>query len=182
MKKILPFTLLFFILIFFQFNSLSSFRAEKKYTLSEYIEYFKPIAIKDMNRSGIPASITLSQAILESGYGNSALAIYANNHFGMKNKPEWQGKTYYIGSTCYKKYNSALESYEDHSKHIKSRKWYTSLFSLNITDYKKWAHGLKKAGYAQDPYYAYRLIQIIDKYKFHSLDSLYNPADTILSK
>ena len=91
-------------------------------------------------------------------------------------------KTYYIGSTCYKKYNSALESYEDHSKHIKSRKWYASLFSLNITDYKKWAHGLKKAGYAQDPYYAYRLIQIIDKYKFHSLDSLYNPADTILSK
>ena len=163
-------------------NVTSKIPSNQKYTLSEYITFFKPVAIKEMNRTGVPASVTMAQAILESGYGNSALAVYANNHFGIKNKPDWTGETYTIGTACYKKYGSALESYEDHSNHLKSRKWYADLFKLKITDYKDWAFGLKKAGYAQDPYYAYRLIQIIEMYKFSSLDSLYTPSDTIIVK
>jgi flagellum-specific peptidoglycan hydrolase FlgJ len=156
----------------------SEYSGNQKYTLSEYIELFEPTAIKEMNRSGVPASITLAQAILESGYGNSDLAVYANNHFGIKCKPDWKGETYSKGSYCYKKYASALESYEDHSNHIKSRKWYADLFKLSITDYKGWSHGLKNAGYAQDPNYAYNLILIIERYKFSKLDSLYTPTDT----
>lgn len=163
-------------------NASSELSAIHKYSLSEYIAVFKPVAIKEMNRSGVPASITMAQAIIESGYGNSALAVYANNHFGIKCKPDWNGEIYSIGSSCYKKYSSAVESYEDHSNHIKSRKWYAELFNLKITDYKQWALGLKKAGYAQDPNYAYHLIQIIELYKFNGMDSLYAPADTTTAK
>jgi flagellum-specific peptidoglycan hydrolase FlgJ len=135
-----------------------------------------------MNRSGIPASIILAQAIIESAFGNSTLAILANNHFGIKCKPEWKGETFPIGNICYKKYGSALESYRDHSNHIRSKKWYKNLFSLSINDYKGWAWGLKNDGYAEDPNYAYSLITIIERYKLHSLDSLYTPADTIIAK
>ena len=182
MKKTVGFLTVIIGLILFSTNVTSEFAKNNKYTLTEYIKIFEPIAIMEMNRSGVPASITLAQAILESGYGNSILAVYANNHFGIKCKPDWTGETFSIGSACYKKYGNALESYDDHSNHIKSRSWYASLFNLKITDYKNWAFGLKKAGYAQDPYYAYRLIQIIDYYKFNGLDSLYNPTDTIFSK
>jgi flagellum-specific peptidoglycan hydrolase FlgJ len=178
MKKTVTFLTVVVALTLYSTNVSSEFSNTNKYTLSEYIKIFEPIAIKEMNRSGVPASITLAQAILESGYGNSILALYANNHFGIKCKPDWKGETYSLGASCYKKYNNAIESYEDHSNHIKSRSWYSSLFNLKITDYKAWAHGLKKAGYAQDPYYAYRLIQIIDNYKFNKLDSLYDPSDT----
>ena len=174
-------TVAFLILLVFMSVS-PEHSVNKKYTLYEYISFFRPVAIKEMNRIGIPASITLAQAILESGFGNSELAMNANNHFGLKCKPEWRGATYELGASCYKKYSDAFESYKDHSNHIKSRKWYASLFNLKITDYKSWAFGLKKAGYAQDPYYAYHLIQIIDYYKFNKLDSLYNPADTVYLK
>lgn len=145
----------------------------QKYTMAEYIAKYKDIAVTEMNRSGIPASITLSQGILESGFGNSTLALMANNHFGLKCKPDWTGETYLLGKTCYKKYNSVSESYQDHSNHIRSRKWYADLFKLKHTDYKSWAHGLKKAGYAQDPKYASLLINLIEKYKLHELDKLY---------
>lgn len=155
---------------------------KKKYTLSQYIDTFKTTAVEEMDRSGIPASITLSQAILESGYGNSNLAQIANNHFGMKCKPDWDGETYGSGEYCYKKYNNVRESYKDHTDHIMSRKWYADLFKLNITDYKKWAHGLKKAGYAEDPYYAYRLIYIIELYKLTEFDKLYCAADTAMAE
>ena len=178
MKKFAVILFAIILLAFLSQNASSELSAVHKYSLSEYVAIYKPIAIKEMNRSGVPASITMSQAILESGYGNSALAVYANNHFGIKCKPDWNGEAYCIGASCYKKYSSALESYEDHSNHIMLRKRYADLFNLKITDYKQWAFGLKKAGYAQDPYYAYRLIQIIEKYKFNSLDSLYTPPDS----
>ncbi len=182
MKKFTIILIAIILLAFLSQNASSELSTIHKYSLNEYVAIYKPIAIKEMNRSGVPASITMSQAILESGYGNSALAIYANNHFGIKNKPDWKGETYCIGASCYKKYSSALESYEDHSNHIKSRKWYADLFNLKITDYKQWAVGLKKAGYAQDPNYAYHLIQIIEMYKFNTLDSLYTPSDSTAAK
>lgn len=159
-----------------------NYKFSKKYTLTQYIDTFKMVAVEEMDRSGIPASITLSQAILESAYGNSNLAQTANNHFGIKCKPDWSGETYGSGEYCYKKYKSARESFKDHSDHIMSRKWYSDLFKLNITDYKEWAHGLKKAGYAEDPYYAYRLIKIIELYNLTELDKLYCVGDTSLSK
>lgn len=150
-----------------------------KYTLTEYVAAYKEIAVKEMNRSGIPASVTMAQGILESAYGNSTLALMANNHFGIKNKPDWKGETYSIGASCYKKYNSVLESFKDHSNHIKSRKWYADLFLLSHTDYKNWALGLKKAGYAEDPNYAWSLISLVEKYKLSDLDKLYSPSDTL---
>ena len=150
-----------------------------KFTLTEYIAAYKDLAVTEMNRSGVPASITMSQGILESAYGNSTLALMANNHFGIKCKPDWKGDTYSLGVTCYKKYNSIFESFQDHSNHIKSRKWYADLFKLKHTDYKNWAHGLKKAGYAQDPNYAWSLISLIEKYKLNELDKLYVSGDTL---
>ena len=166
--------------ISFSANVSSTLSFEQKYSLAEYIEIFKPYAIKEMNRTGVPASITMAQAVIESSFGNSELALNANNHFGIKNKPDWTGQIYYYSKDkCYyKKYNSIVESYEDHSNHLKSRKWYDDLFKLKITDYKSWAHGLKKAGYAVDPIYAEKLIKIIEKYNFSSFDYYYISADS----
>jgi len=169
-------------LFFYPRKANSELASARKFTLEIYLEFFEPFAIKEMNRTGIPASITIAQAILESGYGNSTLAIYANNHFGMKFKPDWNGETFTIGKNCYKKYNSIVESYEDHSNHIKAKKWYASLFNLKITDYKNWAIGLKNAGYAEAPNYAYYLISIIEKYKFDKLDTYYSPVDSSLTE
>jgi flagellum-specific peptidoglycan hydrolase FlgJ len=143
---------------------------EKKLTLTEYIETYRDLAIEEMVFSGIPASITMAQGILESAYGNSNLAINANNHFGMKCKPEWTGETITVSGDCYKKYPSNYDSWHDHSLHIMSRKWYADLFKLQQTDYTGWAHGLKKAGYASDPRYAYSLIHLIEQYKLYELD------------
>lgn len=178
--KNFTFLFIFTTFIFFSFNAAENSPIKnKKYTLNQYIDTFKKVAVEEMNRVGIPASITLSQAILESGYGNSNLALNANNHFGIKCKPDWTGETYGSGEYCYKKYSSVRESYKDHSDHIRSRKWYADLFNLSVTDYTSWAHGLKKAGYAEDPNYAYRLIYLIELYKLAELDKLYCPADTI---
>ena len=175
MKRILIFSIVSVCILSSSNHVISTNAIKHQYSLSEYISAFKETAITEMNRTGVPASITLAQAILESGYGNSSLAVYANNHFGIKTKPDWKGEAYTIGTCCYKKYNTALESYSDHSDHLKGRKWYNDLFLLPITDYKQWAYGLKKAGYAEDPYYAGRLIKIIEQQKFYSLDSLYIP-------
>jgi flagellum-specific peptidoglycan hydrolase FlgJ len=182
MRKVVLFFTGIISFVFIYSTVSSEFTKSQKYTLSDYILEFRPFAVKEMNRSGIPASVTLAQAILESAYGNSTLAIFANNHFGIKCKPDWKGETYPLGNDCYKKYGSALESYQDHSNHIRSRAWYKDLFKLKITDYKGWAFGLKRAGYAEDPNYAYSLIQIIEMYNFRGLDSLYTPADSAISK
>lgn len=122
--------------------------AERRITRSEYIETYKDDAIREMHRSGVPASITLAQGILESGDGNSPLAMYANNHFGIKCHSGWKGKTMHIDddakNECFRKYKSVYESFEDHSDFLTSRSRYAFLFELKVTDYKGWAKGLKK--------------------------------------
>ena len=140
--------------------------AQDKITLEEYILKYKDLAIEEMKKNKIPASITLAQGILESANGNSVLARNANNHFGIKCKPEWKGGRYYydddLKHECFRKYSSDIESYQDHSLFLRSREYYTSLFLLDETDYKGWAYGLKRAGYATCPTYAEQLIGIIE--------------------
>jgi LysM repeat protein len=148
--------------------------AEVRYSANDYIETYKAAAIEEMTVYGIPASITLGQGMLESDLGNSELARYANNHFGLKCHKEWKGETFNYHddewNECFRKYDHPLESYADHSFFLKSRPRYTFLFDLQITDYKSWALGLKEAGYATLPSYAIKLIDIIEKYRLYELD------------
>ncbi|NQX41992.1 Flagellum-specific peptidoglycan hydrolase FlgJ [Pedobacter steynii] len=143
------------------------------YTTLNYIETFKAVAIEEMNTYGIPASITLAQGIIESGSGNSSLAKYANNHFGIKCTSEWKGKAYYKDddntNDCFRVYKDARESYKDHSEFLK-RKRYSFLFELDKNDYKNWANGLKQAGYATNPRYPAMLISMIEKYQLYQYD------------
>jgi len=160
------------ILITFVFVSFSGFTQYRSPTFVEYIENHKEWAIYHMYLYKIPASITLAQAILESGAGTSHLAVYANNHFGIKNKPEWKGAviTNPNDGQLYRKYSSIQNSYEDHSLFLTQRPWYKSLFNLRITDYKAWAVGLQKAGYAVDKAYPQKLIKIIETYQLYLYD------------
>lgn len=142
-------------------------------TPEQYIEKWKSVAVMKMQEHGIPASITLAQGLLESRNGNSVLAVKANNHFGIKCTPDWTGgKVFHDDDKkddCFRKYRSADQSFEDHSKFLE-RPRYASLFNLKPTDYKGWAHGLKKCGYATDPKYADKLISLVERYKLHNLD------------
>jgi hypothetical protein len=150
--------------------------AQSKMTRSEYISRFKDIAIQEMVEFNIPASITLAQGILESGDGNSRLAREANNHFGIKCHTGWEGD--YIRENddapneCFRKYKNPEESYKDHSFFLSQRGRYAFLFDLDITDYKGWAHGLKKAGYATNPKYGHLLIKIIEENSLDKYDLL----------
>lgn len=152
--------------------------AQKKMTPEEYINAYKDDAIKEMYLHKVPASITLAQGMLESGNGNSDLSRKANNHFGIKCHKEWGGETYIMdddsSNECFRKYESVLDSYSDHSMFLFSRSRYSSLFELPITDYKGWCYGLKKAGYATDPRYAERLIELIERYKLNELNVIEN--------
>src|ERR1700741_4337052 len=136
--------------------------SEKKLTPADYIMMYKEDAIKEMLQHGVPASITLAQGMLESGNGNSALAVYANNHFGIKCHTDWTGATYIMDDDakdeCFRKYETVLSSFEDHSMFLKSRPRYAFLFELPKNDYKGWATGLKEAGYATHPKYTELLI------------------------
>lgn len=147
----------------------------RKITYEQYIAQYSPVAIKHMKEYGIPASIILAQGLLESGAGNSALAREANNHFGIKCHNDWKGDTYYqdddAQNECFRKYKNAEESFRDHALFLTTRSRYASLFTLNPTDYKAWAHGLKAAGYATNPAYAERLINLIEKYNLHQYDT-----------
>ncbi|MBK7666929.1 MAG: glucosaminidase domain-containing protein [Sphingobacteriaceae bacterium] len=160
---------LFILVWFFHVNGLS-----QKLTAKDYIESFKEDAVKEMCLNKIPASIVLAQAMFESANGNSELAKNANNHFGIKCKKEWCGESYAKDdeeeNECFRKYISVLESYTDHSMFLKTRPRYSFLFDIPVTDYKSWCVGLKEAGYATDPKYAKRLIDIIEKYKLYELD------------
>jgi hypothetical protein len=144
------------------------------YTTLSYIDRFKNIATEEMNRYGIPASITLAQAILESGTGKSDLAKYANNHFGIKCTTDWKGKGYYkdddAKDECFRVYNNPEESFKDHSQFLK-RKRYAPLFELDKNDYEGWAKGLKNSGYATNPKYPQLLIGLIEKYNLDQYDS-----------
>lgn len=145
----------------------------KTYSAQSYIGEFSDIAVREMRKHGIPASITLAQAMLESGNGNSPLARYANNHFGIKCTPDWEGAKYYKdddrNNDCFRVYNNAGESFEDHSRFLR-RKRYAELFKLKSTDYKGWAKGLKKAGYASNPKYPRLLIDLIEQYDLQRFD------------
>ena len=150
--------------------------AQKNQARLAYIEKYKDIAINNMKTHGIPASITLAQGCLESGDGLSDLAVKANNHFGIKCHKEWTGPTYYkkddeVGKSCFRKYKRAEDSFKDHSDFLRYRDRYAFLFDLDVTDYKGWAYGLKKAGYATNPKYPQLLIKIIEDYDLYQYDS-----------
>ena len=140
-----------------------------------YIAQFKLVAKENMIRDGIPASITLAQGILESGAGTGDLSVQANNHFGIKCHKEWTGDSIKHDDDtlqeCFRKYQHAEESYRDHSYFLTSRAWYKPLFSLPKNDYKAWARGLKKAGYATDVKYPDKLIGIIERYQLQQYDA-----------
>ena len=146
----------------------------QKITADEYINTYKDLAVSEMKRSGIPASITLAQGMLESSNGNSRLAVMANNHFGIKCHG-WEGEMIYhdddYKGECFRHYKNARESYLDHTDFLMSRSRYAFLFEYKSTDYKNWAKGLSKAGYATDPKYPQRLIDLIDRYDLHQYDT-----------
>lgn len=157
-----------------------------------YIEKYKEEAVEQMQRYRIPASITLAQGLLESGAGRSTLTRQSNNHFGIKCGSDWRGKKTYhdddARGECFRVYKNARESYEDHSRFLVTKRRYASLFSLKTTDYKGWAHGLKKAGYATSPTYATKLINLIELYELDRFDKsnlrgtwISNPHETYLA-
>ena len=152
----------------------ASAEGQQKLTREAYILKYKPLAVEQMDIYGIPASIKLAQALFESDNGNSRLAREANNHFGIKCKSNWTGQT--ISHTddapdeCFRKYPSVEESYRDHSEFLDKSARYQDLFKLDPTDYKGWAPGLQKAGYATNPQYAQQLIKIIEDYQLFLLD------------
>jgi flagellum-specific peptidoglycan hydrolase FlgJ len=147
--------------------------SERKYTTQDYIAIYKDVAIRQAHKYGIPASIILAQGILESNNGNSELARNANNHFGIKCTNEWNGKTYRVDddkpNECFRRYPTVDASYKDHSEFLK-RSRYAGLFYLRKTDYKGWAKGLKKAGYATNPKYPELLINLIERYDLDKYD------------
>lgn len=139
-----------------------------------YIEKYAGLAVAEMERTGIPASVTLAQAIIESNSGLSSMAVKGNNHFGIKCHRDWRGKTMAIDDDelqeCFRVYDKVEDSYRDHSDFIRYSDRYKSLFSLKPTDYRGWANGLKKAGYATDPHYASKLIRKIEEYGLDKYD------------
>lgn len=157
------------VFIFFLMLSVSATRCiSQTISKQQYIDMYKDIAIKEMRRTGVPAAITLAQAILESENGNSDLTKRSNNHFGIKCKSNWTGPTVYhdddAAGECFRAYSSAEESFKDHSDFLKYREPYAFLFLLDPADYKGWAYGLRKAGYATNPHYPDILIQNIENY------------------
>jgi len=144
-------------------------QAQNADAIRKYIATYKDLAIDEMIRSGVPASITLAQGIHESGAGNSKLALSSNNHFGIKCKSNWTGETVShdddAKGECFRKYPQAIDSYKDHSDFLRKGQRYSFLFELDPADYKGWADGLKKAGYATNPKYPAVLIRLIEDYQ-----------------
>lgn len=170
-RAIKIFTFLFTVILLVHFQDAT---AQRKQSREAYIEKYKDIAIQEMVEFNIPASITLAQGILESGSGNSRLAREANNHFGIKCHKGWEGETIRANddapNECFRKYDHPYDSYKDHSFFLSQRGRYSFLFDLDITDYKGWARGLKKAGYATNPKYAQLLIKIIEDLELYEYD------------
>jgi flagellum-specific peptidoglycan hydrolase FlgJ len=139
-----------------------------------YVENYAPIAQKEMNSYGIPASITLAQGILESGMGFGRLAVEGNNHFGIKCHRDWNGKRIYHDDDkkgeCFRVYKDPEISFRDHSLFLSERSRYAFLFDIKISEYKAWAKGLKKAGYATDPKYPEKLISLIERFDLTRFD------------
>jgi LysM repeat protein len=162
------------LLFFLSSIVVAGFSQKKKTTVHEYIETYQDLAVSEMERTGIPASITLAQGILESANGNSRLATIGNNHFGIKCKKNWTGNTIYADddelNECFRAYTTAKESYSDHSSFLMENRRYAFLFDLEPDDYKGWAKGLKTAGYATNPKYADILIVLIERHELNKLD------------
>ena len=146
----------------------------KDQKIEKYLSEFAPIAIEEMKKYKIPASITLAQGLLESGYGEGRLAVKGNNHFGIKCHKEWDGKKIYHDDDkkgeCFRKYKDPKESYRDHSLFLTTRPRYAFLFDYNINNYKQWAFGLKKAGYATDKKYPIKLINLVERLGLNRFD------------
>jgi hypothetical protein len=160
---------------FIMLMTVSSGFSQNGLTLSDYIDKYKGIAMEEMRKNGIPASIKLGQGILESGFGNSPLAANANNHFGIKCHG-WPGRTFYKDDDkpdeCFRAYDDPEQSFRDHSEFLTGRPRYSSLFQLEITDYKGWARGLRQAGYATNPNYPDLLIRVIEQNKLYEFDRM----------
>jgi flagellum-specific peptidoglycan hydrolase FlgJ len=163
-----------------------SFEATPDRAVLDYIENYKELAVVEMYRTGIPASITLAQGLHESQYGTSPLAVKANNHFGIKCKNYWTGKTYYhkdddynqkgqLTESCFRAYDSDIDSYIDRSNFLMQTERYKVLFNYDKTDYVKWAHGLRLCGYATDLEYSQKLIDKIEKYNLNVYDTYEDP-------
>jgi Mannosyl-glycoprotein endo-beta-N-acetylglucosaminidase len=159
------------ILICFLFASVKGFAQNGTEAVSEYIDQYKGLAMEEMQRKGVPASIILAQGILETEAGKSDLVLKSNNHFGIKCKMSWTGEKVYHDDDsrgeCFRKYASAEDSYYDHSDYLRNTARYASLFKLEPTDYKGWAYGLKSAGYATNPKYPQILIKYIEQYNLN---------------
>jgi len=163
------------------FVCFSSILAAEENPSVNYISQYKEIAIAEMERSGIPASIKMAQALLESGAGRSTLATEANNHFGIKCGGEWSGKTFFrkdddynhkgeLIKSCFRKFKSVDDSFVAHSEFLTTQNRYAFLFNYPSNDYQNWAYGLKEAGYATDSAYPKKLISLIEKYELYLLD------------
>ena len=172
---------------------LGSFNRVSDSVTVNYIDTYKDLAVIEMHRTGVPASITLAQAIHESNSGTSKLASNSNNHFGIKCKSYWQGQSYYhidddrnsygkLVPSCFRAYELVADSYIDHSNFLRYSSHYENLFLLNKTDYKAWAYGLKQSGYATDKRYADKLINIIEKHSLYIYDSERDPRTWIGAK
>ena len=167
-------TIRIFCLLFFIATLAEAATQRKIPSYEKYIKTYSALAIEQQKKYKIPASITLAQGLLESGAGQSDLARRSNNHFGIKCHSDWRGGRVYhdddLRGECFRKYKRVEDSYEDHSKFLK-RSRYDQLFRLKITDYKGWARGLQKCGYATDRTYANKLIKVVEDYELYRFDS-----------
>src|SRR5688572_3894662 len=179
---------LLFVLIFILGSMMAG--AQPSTDVIDYINNYKKLAMDEMERTGIPASITLAQGIHETSAGKSELVLKSNNHFGIKCKSYWTGKKVYhdddARGECFRSYDSAIYSYRDHSDFLRAGERYAFLFKLDPTDYKAWATGLRKAGYATNPKYAPILIKLIEAYNLqqYSLIAMgrMSPSEEIVAK
>lgn len=168
-------TIRIFCLLFFITTFAEAATQRKVPSYEKYIKTYSDLAVQHQKKYKIPASITLAQGLLESGAGQSDLARRSNNHFGIKCHSDWRGGRVYhdddLRGECFRKYKHVEESYDDHSRFLAERSRYASLFKLNIKDYKGWAKGLQKCGYATDRAYANKLIKVIEDYELYRYDS-----------
>ena len=165
----------FITLFLLLFVTISVVGQHKNQSYLKYIDQYSDLAVKHQKKYRIPASITLSQGILESGAGQGKLALRSNNHFGIKCHTNWSGGRVYhdddLRGECFRKYKHVEESYEDHSKFLAERPRYAPLFKLSVTDYRGWAKGLQQCGYATDKAYANKLIKLIEDYELYKYDT-----------
>lgn len=162
------------LLILILFINANLFAQRKQSFAINYIEKYKLLAISEMHKTGIPASITLAQALHESANGTSQLAVKANNHFGVKCSRNWSGKRFHRNgnkkNSCFRKYDKVEDAYADRSSFLTNNKQYSFLFKYKPTQYKKWAYGLQRSGYARSRSYASHLLQTINRYELHQYD------------